>query len=495
MALALLLLVLTAGLVEWAKRSRRDVPRRAAWNMPGLLLLATATGSGLGAGFAFQARRLLDTSGACRSLEASNGGGCGIVIGPYGDWLAIALTISLVVVGLTLLIRFLVAYGRHRSERQPVLVAVRAVLDCASWLLVELGILSGLAITGLIVAAASGGLPDATSLPSWVAPVSTVLLLTPVVVTALWLVWRVKSRRLRVFAFLALIVLIRLTAVAVLEGWHLRLMGLPVPPTTFLELAQLVTLLLPTTLVVTRFVYAGLQDRSVRRGVGILWDVGTFWPRWFHPFAPPTYSDRAVTYLTKELNRRLEDPDHRVLLAPHSQGSIIGAAAILGMAEDRTSRVALLTHGSPWSRYYAEFCPAVFSPDCLEALRGRLQDGADEKAVRWRDLYRTTDPIGGAIGGPIPVQGVDVEPLVDVDARTRVHESYDREDAYKQAVRELRRVLCEQQAPGQQQPEHQDEAGGAGEGGQKRSALDGAGQQPTRAHRSGQGGERQERRR
>lgn len=183
------------------------------------------------------------------------------------------------------------------------------------------------------------------------------------------------------------------------------------------------------------------------------------------------------------LQKDQKDPDHRVLLAPHSQGSI-GAAAILGMAEDRTSRVALLTHGSLWSRCYAEFCPAVFSSDCLEALSKRLQDG---DAVRWRNLYRTSDPIGG----PIPVQGVDVEPLVD--ERKRVHESYDREDAYKQAVRELRRVLCEQQAPGQQQPEHQDEAGGAGEGGQERGALDGAGQQPTRAHRSGQGGERQER--
>lgn len=461
----------------WPQPTRGECQERV-----GLLLLATATGSGLGAGFAFQARRLLDTSGACRSLEASDGGGCGIVVGHYGDWLAIAFTISLALVGFTLLMRFLPAYRRHRSEHQPIMVAVREVLDRASWLLRLTAILGGLAIAGLAVAAVNGGLPEATSLPWPVALLITVLLCAPVVVAAFWLTGRVKLLGLRVFAVVALAGLIGFTVVAALKGRQYSVLGLPVPPTTFLELAQLV-------LLVTRSIYAGLQDRSVRRGVGILWDIGTFWPRWFHPFAPPTYSDRAVTYLTAELDQRLEDPDHRMLLALHSQGSIIGAAAILGMDEDKTQRVALLTHGSPWSRFYTEFCPAVFSSACLESLCDRLRDGADETRIRWRNLYRTSDPIGGRI----PTQGVDVEPLVD--KYKRVHESYDREDAYKQAVRELRRLLCEEQAPGEQEPEDQHEAGGGGEGGQERGALDGAGQQPTRAHRSGQGGERQERRR
>jgi hypothetical protein len=144
-----------------------------------------------------------------------------------------------------------------------------------------------------------------------------------------------------------------------------------------------------------------------------------------------------------------------VLLAPHSQGSIIGAAAILGMDEDKTQRVALLTYGSPWRRFYAEFCPAVFSPACLKELCERLKDG---DVIRWRNLYRISDPIGGPISANID------QPALNDECR-RVHSSYDREPEYHQAVCELRHLLGEQQACGQQQPKHQHQAGGAGEGG------------------------------
>ncbi len=485
-ALAYLILVLTAGLFGWFERSDRDVPRRARWNLPGLLVLAAAIGSGLGAGFAFQARRLL---GGCDQLEVSNGGGCDIVVGPYGDWLAIALTINLVVLGSALLVRVFLAYRRYRPANQRVMVAVRAALDHASWLLFLVALLGGLAIASLAVAAANGGLPEATSLPRWVALVVTVPLFASAAVAAFWLTGRVTTLGLRVAAIVVLIVLIVLTVAAVHNGWQYLLLGLPVPPTTFLELAQLVGLL-PLVLLVARSIYAGLQDRSARRGVGILWDIGTFWPRWFHPFAPPTYSDRAVTYLTAELGRRLMDPDHRVLLAPHSQGSIIGAAAILGLAEDAGwHRVALLTYGSPWSRFYAEFCPAIFSSACLESLCDRLRDGATGKAIpiRWRNLYRTSDPIGG----PIPIQDVDVEPLDDEHGR--VHSSYEREAAYHKAVRELRHLLDKEQAPSEQHRKDQHKAGGAGESGQKRGALDRAGQQATRQDGERYGGQRQER--
>lgn len=484
-ALTYLVLVISAGLVGWFRRSQRDVPARARWNLPGMLMLAAATGSGLGAGFALQARRLL---GGCGRLEASNRGGCDIdiVVGPYGDWLAIALTIGLVLFGSLVLFRVLRAYRRtHRSTSQRVMVAVHKALEQASWLLFLMA-LGGLGIlTGMAVAAARGGLPDATSLPRWIVLGVTVPLLASIAGAAIWLIGRVATLALRVVAVVALIVL---TVVAIRNGWQYAILGLPVPPTTFLELAQLVGLL-PLVLLVTRSIYAGLQDRSVRRGVGILWDVGTFWPRWFHPFAPPTYSDRAVTHLTAELELRLMDPDHRVLLAPHSQGAIIGTAAILGMTEAAEwRRVALLTYGSPWSRFYAELCPAMFSSACLESLCDRLEDG---DAIRWRNLYRTSDPIGGPIGGPNPIPDIDVE-LPD-DKHGRVHSSYDLEVEYQNAVHKLRHLLYEEQAPSEQHGEDQHKAGGAGEGGQERGTLDGAGQQAGRRDGERDGTQRPER--
>lgn len=467
-ALAYLLLVLTAGLLGWIKRSQRDVPRRAGWNLPGLLLLAAATSSGVGAALALQAARLL---GGCDRLEGFGGGTCPIAVGSSGDWLAIAFTTGLAVLGATLLVRFLAAYRTHRSAEQRVMVAVRAVLDRASWLLAMVVILGFVAIAaGLSVAAAKEEMPSTTSLPGSVELLITVLLVAPIVVVAFWLTGRVEPLGLRLLAILGLGALIGFTVVAVANGWEHSVLGLSVPPRTFLELAQLAGLL-PLTLLVTRFLYAGLEDRSIRRGVGILWDIGTFWPRWFHPFAPPTYSDRAVVGLRRHLDQWLTDPSCRVLLAAHSQGSIIGAAAVLGMAEARCSQLAFLTYGSPWSRFYVEFYPAMFSTDCLSALCKRLGAGAGGRAVRWRNLYRISDPIGGPIRGNVDNVALD-------DECGLVHSSYDLEPAYQQAARDLReQLLRDEEAHRQQEPEGQDEAGGGGEGGQQRGTLGGAGQQ------------------
>jgi len=146
------------------------------------------------------------------------------------------------------------------------------------------------------------------------------------------------------------------------------------------------------------------KDASARRTIGILWDVGTFWPRAAHPFAPPCYAERAVPDLTWRIATwtRAEE-GRRLVLSGHSQGSVLAAAAAWQLTPADRRRVALLTYGSPLERLYGRWFPAHFGPDALASLHADVDC--------WRNLYRRTDPIGG----PVRLPG-DAGPAVDREA-------------------------------------------------------------------------------
>lgn len=137
------------------------------------------------------------------------------------------------------------------------------------------------------------------------------------------------------------------------------------------------------------------KDPSARRTIGILWDVGTFWPRAAHPFSPPCYAERAVPDLTWRVATWTRATGGRLVISGHSQGSVLAAAAAWQLSPADRGRVALLTYGSPLERLYGRWFPAHFGPDALAALQ--------RDVVHWRNLYRTTDPIGG----PVRVTGED----------------------------------------------------------------------------------------
>jgi hypothetical protein len=125
--------------------------------------------------------------------------------------------------------------------------------------------------------------------------------------------------------------------------------------------------------------------RAKRRSVGILWDLGSFWPRWFHPLAPPAYGPMAVTELRKELQSH-----SRKVLAAHSQGSLIGALALIYTADDKRPD-RLLTYGSQLGNLYQLMFPDVGiggDDGLVERVCTLYPDG-------WVNLYRETDPIGG----------------------------------------------------------------------------------------------------
>jgi hypothetical protein len=142
--------------------------------------------------------------------------------------------------------------------------------------------------------------------------------------------------------------------------------------------------------------------------VGILWDLGTFWPRATHPLAPPCYMERALPDLCARISWLTSDVKAHVVLSAHSQGTVMAAAVVLQSPPEQRARLSLLTAGSPLQRLYSRFFPAYFGADVLEEVSAALRGGPsgpsrdsrdcrDSRDSRWRNLYRWSDPVGGPV--------------------------------------------------------------------------------------------------
>jgi hypothetical protein len=146
-------------------------------------------------------------------------------------------------------------------------------------------------------------------------------------------------------------------------------------------------------------VLTGYRDRGRRRQLGVLWDVAMFWPRAFHPLAPPSYAERAVPDLEERISRLTQDRPSgagRVLLMAHSQGTVLAAAALQQLASSAAAtvhRVGLVTYGAPLTRLYRRAFPAYFG----DGLFAKLYDDIGTPAARWRNFHRKTDLIGGPV--------------------------------------------------------------------------------------------------
>jgi len=174
-----------------------------------------------------------------------------------------------------------------------------------------------------------------------------------------------------------------------LAAWNLSGSGglgsLPRYPRALTNASVFITASLATGLVL--LAVQAFRDRQLRRVVAVLWDVITFWPRANHPLTPPCYAERTVPELLDRLRALTAADDTRVVLAAHSQGTVIAAATLLQDDESTAHRVALLTFGSPLRRLYARIFPAYFGTGALPRLRQR-------QAPQWINLWALTDPIG-----------------------------------------------------------------------------------------------------
>ncbi len=165
-------------------------------------------------------------------------------------------------------------------------------------------------------------------------------------------------------------------------------------------------------------------DASKRKRFGLLWDVGTFWPRACHPFGPPCYAERSVPEVVTRIRRIVgddvrgvgdpaaaqqdaeardvsaDDPVEQhsaVLLTGYSQGTPISVAVLAQLPQAVRMKMSLLTLAAPIRRLYGRAFPAYFGPDQLT----RLADyQTDDGVVRWRNLVRHSDYIGGRAFDP-----------------------------------------------------------------------------------------------
>lgn len=168
---------------------------------------------------------------------------------------------------------------------------------------------------------------------------------------------------------------------------------------------------------------AAFRVRATRRSVGMLWDLASFWPRAGHPLAAACYAERTVPELFNRIHwyvdERRETGDQRaVVLAGHSQGTVISAAVLRQLAAADNARldrppaldyVAFLSFGCVLRRLYGRYFSAYFTGEELHSVAATLRS-ADSKP-RWRNLWRRSDYLGGAIGSGPPA-GDDEDPAL-----------------------------------------------------------------------------------
>lgn len=169
-----------------------------------------------------------------------------------------------------------------------------------------------------------------------------------------------------------------------------RLLGLS---DQWFVMAAVVAALVTPMAAVIAYMWRGSKDQSTRRIVGVVWDLVNFWPRQFHPWAPPPYTDTTIPELAERV-RTLADTSGAtsVIVSAHSQGAIIAVPALSqlssqGHPASGAARISLLTYGQLLDSHYRWLFPWVFNPDVFSSVDEYLEH-------RWINLYRITDPLG-----------------------------------------------------------------------------------------------------
>lgn len=397
----------------------------------GAATLGTLFGVIMGAAFAFIVDDIIETS---LEIEGLN-------------WAAVAILIWLLVVLLALV--FMVARrARSRGNLREAIHDLTGNLE-ALWVIVPVAAL-GLAL----VVAQQRCVPDSTAnlfsrciqdgtlpaVPTLSVRVFVWVMFAAIVLVVAYLLWTTGRRTMALLvpvAALAIFTFLRFS------GFTIGGIDLSFEDVT--ATARTVAIVLPAGLILTRMISGLRGSAEVRRGTGVIWDVIMFWPRWYHPMAPPSYGPHAVERLRQEIERLqntpVDDPapegNQPVILSSHSQGTVISVIALALMTGathdgDRDTyrlqhpealhRLGLLTYGCPVGHLYDRYFPSLGFTNLSAALAEGLGVGRGTAPGRgrWTNLHRATDPIGGPLLPSIDVEVSEPVDRVDfIDGETK----------------------------------------------------------------------------
>ena len=167
------------------------------------------------------------------------------------------------------------------------------------------------------------------------------------------------------------------------------------------------------------------RNARVRRTVGVIWDLGTFWPRAAHPLAPPCYAERVVPELVHRATW-LANEQGGLVLSGHSQGSVLAAAAVLQLPPEARERTALLTYGSPLCRLYMRAFPNYFSEKVINDIGAAVAGpgGQDGGSTCGGGPTRSAAPSGSATGASPTRSRSTRRPATGCRPRSQAHCGY-----------------------------------------------------------------------
>lgn len=369
----------------------------------GALTLAVFLGASLGlAAVTVASRALFDADHANVSDAAT--------------WIAVwMLRVVLVVLGVSALLTFrrlehedgpfdacegLTAGARRRRELVwTAVVRVRRVSHHVQWVLSAVALAGVVGLADLAIAIARTGSFGVSSVPRpgwsgvvWWAVVSGALLVAAI----LPLVGVLVRGRLGPVALGGLVV-VWLWTVPEFRGLVVDKvlrpspLGIDVDLTELVDLALAVAVLLPASFFL-RSITSGLGSGESRRKTGVMWDVVSFWPRFFHPLAPPAYGPNAVNELHLEIAGAVgetDPPEAPFAVGAHSQGSMVTAIALTQMPVILVADITrIVTYGSPLGLIYGHLFGATGLDEIVATKSGH-------PGLEWHNLWRRSDYLGG----------------------------------------------------------------------------------------------------